>query len=294
MTSRIWLINAVLALLAVFLGLKAYEVWTHTEKDWKISELKQEPAEKVPHAADVLKEKVIAREDDFEILVARNLFSPERTEIVAENSALKDSEATLSQARQEELEKSVDHITLYGMVISDKSAEALIAEPLFNPARQKVTRNIRLKKSAARAKNQGKKTKWVEVGDTIGEFEVVEINPTGLVLKAGSSTFDLLLYEKGKIKQRTPVQTKGGPVVVGMPQIKPASVSAPENGKKNATLPGKARPGQPVSGAAVPDKKGAPQAAAGKPSDTTDVYEAFLISTGNQKALESYRRKHGK
>jgi hypothetical protein len=43
MVSKIWLVNAVLALFVAFFGLKAYEVWFQENMEMKLPEMTQKP-----------------------------------------------------------------------------------------------------------------------------------------------------------------------------------------------------------------------------------------------------------
>ena len=69
-----------------------------------------------------------------------------------------------------------------------------------------------------------RQTKWVKVGDTLGKFKVVSIKPDGVQLKVGGESFDLLLYDKEKLKKRGPAKPKTGPNVVGV-SLEPKAVS---------------------------------------------------------------------
>ncbi|MBW2354884.1 MAG: hypothetical protein JRF51_16900, partial [Deltaproteobacteria bacterium] len=86
MFSRIWLINLILILGALFFGLKAYGVWTRDVA----SPLQTPPRETRKGSAGKgsvkkgLPKKRLLPESAFSVVVEKNLFAPERKEVKPE------------------------------------------------------------------------------------------------------------------------------------------------------------------------------------------------------------------
>jgi hypothetical protein len=277
MVSRIWLVNAILALFVAFFFVKAYEVWFEENKGMEVPEMVQTPTPRVPNALVALDRIKIPDESEYGVLMSQNLFSPERTEILPEEANPAEGKETISAAQQKNLEQFLKKITLYGMVITESSAEALISDVVVEPA-------VKKGRSLRRNRIKLKKTKWVKVGDALGEFQIADINPEGILLKAGAVTFDLRLYDAERIKKRVPVKPREGPTVVGTegPTVVGTAGAKPEvaGDTEKGALP------VPV------EKKIAPPQSDDKgPSEKADNYEDFLRRAGNKKALEAFREK---
>jgi hypothetical protein len=269
MVSRIWLINAVLALLVAFFGLKAYGVWFQEDKGNKIPEMTQNPIQTIAKPLRISDKGKIPLESEYDALMALNLFSPERIEILPDETNPKEGKETITTVQQKNLEQNLKRITLYGMVITEDSAEALVSDIA-------VASTGRVKRALGRTKTtkpKVRKVKWIKVGDSLGEFQVAEIKPDGILLKAGSMTFDLPLYDRERVKRRAPVRPKAGPTLVGIVGKKPPTT---EGETKKKTLP------IPVAKGTAP-----PKTAPGE----TGTYEDFLKRTGNKKQLELYQNK---
>jgi len=173
-----------------------------------------------------------------------NLFSPQRTEIIPEEINTDNESKKLSAVEQKNIKQYFSNLTLYGLVITNDSAEALVSypveKPVLNSRKTAIPRNTRrnIKRLTV------KQTQWVKAGDTLGDFKVVSIEPDRVLLKAGEQSYDLLLYDKEKLKKRGPVKPKTGPNVVGF-SVKPEAglgvtkepVKTPVNVKGPSTLP---------------------------------------------------------
>ena len=269
MVSRTWLINAILALFVAFLGLKAYGVWFQENKGMEIPKMTRSPIPRVAKPLGVLDNIKIPPEPEYSALMSLNLFSPERTEVLPDETKPNEGKKAISTAQQKNLEQFLKKITLYGMVITEDSAEALVSDIA-------IKSTVRRGKTLNHKKLAVKQTKWVKVGDTLGEFQVAEIKPDGILLKAGSMTFDLLLYDEKRIKNRAPAQPKAGPTVVGIAGEKLVVKGKTEKG----TLP-----------APLKKRTEAAQASPSIPSEAADTYEDFLKRTGNQKAIKNYQNQ---
>ena len=219
MLSKIWLINVVLLFLVGFFGLKAYGVWVQGNAGDKLPEIARKLVQKTPKPVAAPYERKIAPETKYDALITLNLFSPERTETILGAPKPDAKSIKRSAAEQKNNEQYFIKLTLYGLVITNDSAEALVSYPVAKPV---------LKGKANRRRNikqlTGRQTKWVKAGDSLGDFKVVSIEPDRVLLKTGDQSYDLLLYDKEKLKKRGPAKPKTGPTVVGV-SIKPKTGS---------------------------------------------------------------------
>ena len=256
MLTKIWLINALLTFFVVFFGFKAYGVWVEGNNGFEIPEIIRKSSQKHPKILEPLHKRKVSPESKYEVLMRLNLFTPERTEIIPEASKTTDASVKRSASDQKKVKQYFDNVTLYGLVITNDSAEALVSYPVEKPAREK-TRTVMLNSRRRNRKGvMAKQTEWVKAGDTLGDFKVVSIEPDRVLLKAGDQSYDLLLYDEEQPKKRAPAKPKTGPNVVGV------SVN-PKDGSKATGMTRKA--------------KTVPQA--GKPSAKPPV----LNATGNSK-----------
>jgi hypothetical protein len=241
MFSRIWIANVILALLVAFFGLKAYGVWFQENKGFKISGKALKPVHRVAETVGMLDKVQISPESEYDSLMTLNLFSPDRTEILVDEVKPSEGMETKSPAEQVNREQFLKRATLYGMVITEGSAEALVSNPTPKPViRQKRRLGIQKKPETKRLKV--KQTKWVKAGDAFGDFEVVAIKPDRILLKAGGQSYDLLLHDKEKVRTRGPARPKTVPTVVGadvrpsVQKVKGKEVNIPLRVKKGTKL----------------------------------------------------------
>ena len=211
MVSRIWFVNVILALLVAFLGLKAYGVWS--QENSGIPAMAEKPVQRVVKPLGTFHERKVPPESEYDALMALNLFSPERTEVLADETTPDEKTKTLSAVEQKNIEQNFSKFTLYGMVITDDSAEALVSCP---------TTPLVFKRGTKPKRTQAvKQTKWVKAGDALDDFKVVAVKPDRVLLEAGGESYDLLLYGNEQVKNRGSAKPKPGPTVLG------ASVNAP-------------------------------------------------------------------
>lgn len=290
-----WFVNALLLLFVAFMSFKAYRVWYQNDKGLDIPIVKRTPGSNPDKPSGLLKSINIPPESEYDVLVSQNLFSPERTEILSDETAPEADEKSISDVQQEKFEQSLEKITLYGMVITENSAEALISDfPILpKPGPRKLI---------SRKEKPVRQTRWIKVGDTIGDLKVAEIKPDKVILKVGSTTFDLLLYDKERIRKRTPVQPKLGPTVIGVTENVVGTKGEKEGSPPAPGIKGNETPSAPDDkGNRIPPNGGnilsdrvvegsVPNQSENKNApDNSDSYETFLKRTGNTKQLELYR-----
>jgi len=233
MLTKIWFINALMAFFVVFFGFKAYGVWVQGNKGFDIPEMAQKPAQGIPKPEGTLHKRKIPPESRYEVLMSLNLFAPQRTENIPEEAKPDKESKKLSATEQKNMKQYFSNLTLYGLVITNDSAEALVSHPVAKPVLK--GRKTTIPKNTRRniKRLTVKQTQWVKAGDTLGDFKVVSIKSDRVVLKAGEQLYDLLLYDKEKLKKRGPAKPKTGPNVVGV-TLQP---KAPNGNGKKAIVP---------------------------------------------------------
>ncbi len=221
MLSRIWLINTVLAIFVVFLCLRAYGVWSQEEPGGESNRKPKKMAGIVEKPGSSVDERLVPAEKDYAVVIDKNLFSPERKESLPEEKKPTQEEDKLFSVEKKNLEEMLDKIVIYGLVITKDAAKALVTDVSYEPVVRRG-RRLKLKKLTVG------KTKWVSAGDRVGEFEVAEIKSDRISLRIKGNDYELLLYDKEKLKPHKQVIKKSGPTVVGVtvPMPKEASVKA--------------------------------------------------------------------
>lgn len=231
--SITWFVNIILAVCVAFFVPKSIDVWSERGGGVKIT---QAAAQKTKNGdiKKVTREKM-PPEVAYEVVTNKNLFSPNRTEFVETE---KDAEPTEEDIRRK--------IVLYGVVMMDKYSTALISnpEPKF-PQRPFL---------------------WVKKGNSIGGSNIVvsSIKKESITLRKGTKTYEVLLYDKEKIRKRAVARQQEKPAVVTTqpvaiekppaPPAKPGSeIAAPvaKPGGEIATPP--AKPGSKI---AAPPEEG--------------------------------------
>ena len=236
MISRIWLINVLLAVFVAFFGFKAYGVWSQEQPDAQTTEKTRKPSQAVQRPGTFLNKRQVPPEKDYAALINQNLFSPERIEVLPEDKKPAKQEKKLYTVEKKTLKEMLDKMVLYGLVITDDSAKALVTDVSYKPV-VRMGRKLKLRKLMVG------KTKWVKPGDMVGEFEVTKIESDSIRLRVKDNDYQLLLYDKEKLKPHAPVKQKGGPIVVGsavtklVTPEKPAIKKAPIPGKKPSAAP---------------------------------------------------------
>jgi hypothetical protein len=220
MISRIWLINIVLAFFVAFLGFRAYGVWSRETLDTHIILKPEEVSQNIQQPELKLDKQPLPQEKDYAVLIDQNLFSPERKEVLPEEKETAKAEEKLYAVEKKSLDRMLDKMVLYGLVITEDSAEALVSDVSYKPVVRKG-RRLNLKKERVG------ETKWVKSGDMIGDFKVTKIESDRIRLEVKGHDYDLLLYDKENLKPHAPIKAKGGPTVVGGTASKAEQASGP-------------------------------------------------------------------
>jgi len=220
MISRVWFINIILALFVAFFGFRAYGVWSREQPNIQTSRESRKASQVVQRTDALMGKRQTPPEKDYAVLITQNLFSPERKEVLPEEKKPAKAEEKLYAVEKKNLEEMLDKMVLYGLVITEDSAKALVSDVSFKPV-VRMGRKLQLKKLTVG------ETKWVKAGDTVGEFKVTKIKKDGIRLQVKGNNYVLLLYDKEKPKPHAAVTPKGSPTVVGAAVPQPEQARAP-------------------------------------------------------------------
>jgi len=125
-------------------------------------------------------------ESHYRAVTERNLFSPDRVGFLPEET---------EPAPETELIKIPGKkITLYGVILTEDSATALVTNPEM--------------------KFGERRTIWVKSGDQLGSLNVTLIEKESISLTDGKKKYKILLYDQSKRKGRKAVAKKEEPTVV--------------------------------------------------------------------------------
>lgn len=187
-TNKIWLVNAALAIISVFIGVKTVDLWIgdpfEFEKTNK-NHIKQNTSQDVK---EVLTPGMKA-ETVYEAVVKNNLFSPERKEIIAPPVPDVVAEPVVEAPpvveiipEVEELKIEDRNVMIYGVMIMDSFTGALV-------------NNFVDEKS-------GKRQKWVKKGEMIGDLKLEDVKKDRAIFSKNENgvleKYAVLLYTENK------------------------------------------------------------------------------------------------
>ena len=228
MLSRVWLTNLVLAVITIFCGIKAFEVWTKWDQAPQEIETTARKQKSRPGKSLSKTKGNMPPESTYKHVVDKDLFRAERDEFIPEEPKSETEVKPVDKREAKKIEAFLKKTTLYGVVIVDQFRAALISYPGLKAG-------------------QGS-SKWVRVGDEIGELKLKEIKEEKITLSQGPGDYEILLYDKDQPKKRAVVsKSKSGPTVVvssSKAKGKPAVVS-PRSKKTNVPGVEKAKQEKP-------------------------------------------------
>ncbi len=173
MIPKVWLINFILAVSAVYVGKGAYIVWTQPERSNMVEPHQLRP-ESAVEGVQTHNPRGPVAETTYEVIAEQNLFSLDRAEYVP-------LEPT---AEPEALKPAGKKINLYGVIIMNNTRKAL----MDNPVR----------------KSHEPRQKWVGIGDSLGDLTVTAIEPENVRVIDGSDKYTIPLYTKKTRNQSPP------------------------------------------------------------------------------------------
>lgn len=180
MISRMWMINGLLTVALVFGGVGVWDVWRQEPvvTSAVVAKGKARPAR--PFAGPA--ENAILSKADYQEVVDRNLFSPNRTAPAPPPSP----DADDAEPVQEDVRIDGEKVILYGVVVFGDYKAALINNP----------------ENRANAPQD----KWVREGDRIGNLKVREIREDRVVLADADTSYRVLLYDPDKARKASAVK----------------------------------------------------------------------------------------
>jgi hypothetical protein len=212
MLSKLWIINILFAAFAVFSGIRAYDIWY--KKEMPKADIQADSPKSEARSEKRMMSKNMPPESEYSIVAEKNLFSPERKEIIPE---IPEPEPEIKAA-----DAFGRKITLYGVIMLDAYKAALVENPDRKP--------------------DERKDKWVKEGDMLGEFQIAEIRKESILLADKDKKYEVLLYDKQKSGNRektaAKTQTASQPtVVVSESTAVKSSESGASGGKAQSKAP---------------------------------------------------------
>lgn len=201
--SKIWLVNFLLAGLVIFFGIRAYEVWSEGEKgpnEPRAIKKASSRAEREIHRIS------IPQESTYEVIAANNLFWPDRSEHEQKKVKHKSRNGPkIDKKLLRRLQAALKQINVYGVIITDGHKKALVTDL----QKKAVQRGGPRRKGVFR-----RGTRWIKVGDRLGEFRVNDIMEKSVLLAAAGNKYQVFIYDKEKPKRRGAVKKQLGPRVI--------------------------------------------------------------------------------
>lgn len=228
-TNKIWLVNAALAVISVFIGLKTFDLWFGDP--FEAENVKKKTAQKAQEKRVALKTR-IKPEASYDSVVRDNLFSHHRKE-VSEPEEKKSEPVVESEPvpepvieiipEVEELKVENKEVAIYGVMIMDEFTGALVN----NFAEE----------------NPVKKQKWVKKGEEIGDLKLEDVKKDRAIFSKISEgkkeKYAVLLFTKKKQDEELVTKkketSKAKPKVFTTAQEKKSNTKAANSGSDVAT-----------------------------------------------------------
>lgn len=186
MISKLWWLNMLLAVVAVFCLLRGLETW---QDNGLVLPAGAHGASK-PQAAPgpKLMTPALGPESNFKAFAQKNPFSPDRKEDVSEAAG------TMGKSSAMAFQRNAFPVVLYGVVITADGRKALISNPVRKDRRDKLI--------------------WVTQGQVVGPVTVIAIDADRIRIKSPSGAGEVLLFDASKYSRRQPVKRPDKPQVI--------------------------------------------------------------------------------
>ena len=235
MFSKLWFLNIVLVVGVIFFTVKTFNVWFNRQK--------QNPEPVSITRQEVSQEKLFAKrnlppESAYRSIADKNLFSEDRKEYLPPTPDTELDPALENEAEIKPFEGFGKSVTLYGVFIWNDFKKALITNP--------------------DKKDGDRQDIWVQKGDTLLEvrrpnrvatLKVDEILNDRILVRDGSSKYEILIYDKEKSKKREMIRMDEAPEVIS-PRDLPEPVSENRAGRPQRREVQKAISAEPENGEA--------------------------------------------
>lgn len=208
MIYRITIINSCLALLFVFFSYNVYRVWTEARDPQltAVASRKTKGDETAGAAVGPRFRDGSKPRSRYTNVTGKNLFRSERTEFIPQEEKVEEVVETKT------LRIEGRKIELYGVMVIDGEARAMINDPDI--------------------KNRQRPTRWITVGDQVGQYRIRSIAKDSVIFSDGSDQFKIELWDEDRKRKRQASQ----------PQDKPTVVHAETKAEKPAKPPSTAAP----------------------------------------------------
>lgn len=225
MSFKYFILSLLLLFVVLMVAVKSYETWTQPIGfSPEPQETVKKPTAKAKNPPAVGTNKEPASLQSFIVISEKNIFSPQRKDF-----PILTVEKSIPVTRPE--------VILYGVTIAGDFQAALITSP-GRPLRKGEREAMTL-----------------EIGEKIGEYKLAKIQSDRITIESNEDSFEVLLYDPRKPKQRKVVKTEVKPATIISTQPAPAPPGRP------AASPATARPPASV-------KKAPPAASVEKPRES--------------------------
>ncbi|HPQ61158.1 MAG TPA: hypothetical protein PLR43_06500 [Syntrophales bacterium] len=203
MISKIWLINLALAILVVFSGIKAADVWFDDDGSVLNSKVSERPAERAPEKK--ISREAVPPETAYEVVLEDNIFSPNRREYLPppEPSVEEKPEVV-------ELKIPGKKVVLYGVVLMEGYRKALVT----NLEKKGGERDVL----------------WIREGEAYGDFKVSRIEKEKVFLEGNGQEYEIALYGDDKPRRQAVSVPEGKPTVIAPAEDKKGEVAVVSTG----------------------------------------------------------------
>jgi hypothetical protein len=213
------MINGVLAVVLAVFWVNIWGVWQTDTAIFSAAVSGEKIKPPRPFKAEP--ENAILPAADYQSVVARNLFSANRSAPAPEPL-----EAANTEPVEDEVRISGEKVMLYGVVLFGGYKTALINNPENQP--------------------KGVQHRWVKEGDSIANLKVREIHQDQVILSDSEGSYRVMLYDPEKVRKASAVQKKSDssqPKVISVgeaPTAPKTSVSSKPGQAKNTPQTGSA------------------------------------------------------
>lgn len=182
MIKKQWLINMALAMLTLIIAVNAYNVWQEEDKGVVV---KTAPGQEKPRVIQNFNPPKHKPERHYSIVSEQNLFSPDRREF--KKPAPMPSPLKAQPKEKPEPVKPLEKvegkkISLFGVILLPGYKAAIVS----NPDDDKDKRA----------------QKKVKVGESLGDYKIVDIQDDRILLSKNRERFEIPLFDKDNPKNR--------------------------------------------------------------------------------------------
>lgn len=186
MPLKLFFLNMVFVTLFIWIGLQIYDTWTVQKQATLISSEEEiSPRKEIDKK---LYPKNTLVESSYNVIVNRNLFSPERKTPVIEEQKAGEAE-NIKKVRV-----TGKNIALFGVFMINNGKMALINNPSFKPG--------------------GEKYKWVYEGERFANIQIDRIEKEAITISEKGKKYKIVLYNPNKRKANEKKAEQSIPTII--------------------------------------------------------------------------------